>query len=239
MPGRRYRNSRASRERILETATELFAQKGYAGAGVDLLAARSGIAKTAIYYHFGNKAGLLAAALERASNTWIEGIAQASRQGGDWPSRLDRGLAGMRAMLEEKPWIFKLMQILALEVADEKPEIRETLRSILRRAREAIVAGMRDALGVEVPDAEGVAKVILGSLDGISMSREIDPEAISLDEAFLELRRITTFAVAIRLNPDLARWFDEPPADYRLPGLRREAPAGAAGETSSPEGRRG
>ena len=51
------------------------------------------------------------------------------------------------------------------------------------------------------------------------MSREIDPEAISLDEAFLELRRITTFAVATRLNPDLARWFDEPPVDYRLPGL--------------------
>jgi AcrR family transcriptional regulator len=209
-----------SRERILEAATELFAQKGYAGAGVDQLAARSGIAKTAIYYHFGNKAGLLAAALERASNTWIEGIAQASRQGGDWPSRLDRGLAGMRAMLEEKPWIFKLMQILALEVAEEKPEIRETLRSILRRAREAIVAGMRDALGFEVPDAEGVAKVILGSLDGISMSQEIDPDAISLDEAFLELRRITTFAVAIRLYPELARWFDEPPADYRLPGLK-------------------
>jgi AcrR family transcriptional regulator len=226
MPPRRYRTSRVSRERILETATELFAQKGYAGTGVDQLAARSGIAKTAIYYHFGNKAGLLAAALERAASTWIEGIAQASRQAGDWTARLDRGLAGMRALLEEKPWIFKLMQILALEVAEEKPEIRETLQSILRQAREAIVDGMRDALGVEVPDAEGVAKVILGSLDGISMGLQIDPEAISLDESFLELRRITTFAVATRLNPDLLRWFEEPPVDYRLPSLdggRQEA----------------
>jgi AcrR family transcriptional regulator len=219
MPPRRYRTSRLSRERILEAATELFAQQGYAGTGVNQLAARSGIAKTAIYYHFGNKAGLLAAALERASSTWIEGIAQASREGGDWPSRLDRALAGMRSLLEEKPWIFKLMQILALEVAEEKPDIREILQSILRRARETIVAGMRDALEVEVPDAEGVARVILGSLDGISMNLQIDPEAISLDEAFLELRRITTFAVAIRLNPDLARWFDEPPVDYRLPSL--------------------
>jgi AcrR family transcriptional regulator len=219
MARRRYQNSRLSRERILEAATELFAQKGYAGTGVDQLAAHSGIAKTAIYYHFGNKAGLLAAALERASSAWIAGIDQASRQAGDWPSRLDRALAGMRALLEEKPWIFNLMQILALELAKEKPDIRETLRSIVRRAREAIVVGMRDALGVEVPDAEGVAKVLLGSLDGISMGHQIDPEAISLDESFLELRRITTFAVAIRLNPDLARWFDEPPADYRLPSL--------------------
>jgi hypothetical protein len=81
------------------------------------------------------------------------------------------------------------------------------------------VVGMRDALGIEVPDAEGVAKVLLGALDGISMGYQIDPEAFSLDESFRELRRITTFAVAIRLNPDLARWFDEPPADYRLPTL--------------------
>jgi len=212
MPRRRYQSSHLSRERILEAATELFAQKGYAGTGVDQLAARSGIAKTAIYYHFGNKAGLLAAALERAASTWIEGIDQASRQAGDWSSRLDSALAGMRALLEEKPWIFKLVQILAFEVAEDKPDIRETLQSIVQRAREAIVVGLRDALGVEVPDAEGVAKVILLWLDGISLGLQIHPEAISLDEEFLELRRITTFAVAIRLNPELAAWFDQPPS---------------------------
>jgi AcrR family transcriptional regulator len=199
-----------SRERILEAATELFAQRGYAGAGVDQLAARSGIAKTAIYYHFGNKAGLLAAALERAASSWIEGILQASRRAGDWQDRLDHALAGMRTLLEEKPWIFKLMQILALEVAEEKPEIRGMLQSILRRAREAIVAGMQDALGVEVPDAETVASVILAMLDGISLGLQVDPDSVSLDDAFAELRRITSFMVAARLNPEFGSWFDQP-----------------------------
>jgi AcrR family transcriptional regulator len=226
MARRRYRNSRASRERILETATELFAQKGYAGTGVDQLAARSGIAKTAIYYHFGNKAGLLAAALERAANAWIEGIDQASRQAGDWSSRLDSALAGMRALLEEKPWIFRLVQILAFEVAEDKPEVRETLQAIVQRAREAIVAGLRDALGVEVPEAEGVAKVILVWLDGVSLGLQIDPEATSLDDEFVELRRITTFAVATRLNPDLARLFDRPPGELSPAEAGRRSPGG-------------
>jgi len=229
MPSRRYRTSQVSRERILEAATELFAQQGYAGTGVDQLAARSGIAKTAIYYHFGNKAGLLAAALERAASTWIEGIDQASREAGDWSSRLDSALAGMRTLLEEKPWIFKLMQILAFEVAEEKPEIRETLQSIVRQAREAIVAGMSDALGVEVPDAEGVARVILGLLDGITLGVQLDPEATSLDEAFVELRRITTFAVAARLNPDLARRFDQPPGRLSPAEFEWSPPGDAAG----------
>jgi AcrR family transcriptional regulator len=196
----------------------LFSQRGYAGAGVDQLAARSGIAKTAIYYHFGNKEGLLAAVLERAATAWIDGIQAAAEQAGDPIARLDRALAGMRAMLEDKPWILKLVQILALEVAEEKPEVRATLQSILRRARGAIVAGLRDALGVELPNAERIAGVMLALLDGISLGLHLDPEAISLDEAFEEMRRITVFLVLGQLNPDVLRWLEQSvPAGRQLP----------------------
>lgn len=215
----RYPKSDVSRERILEAATELFATRGYAGAGVDRLAQRSGIAKTAIYYHFGNKEGLLAAVLERTSTQWIEGIRQAARAGGDPLARLDRALAGMRAMLEERPWIYKLFQILTLEVADEKPEIRATLQGIVRHARAAIADGMRESLGREVPDADGVAGLMLAALDGISLGLQIDPEHVSLDQAFIDLRRVTTFMIAVRLNPELALAFDHPPDQVRLFGL--------------------
>jgi hypothetical protein len=58
--------------------------------------------------------GLLAAVLERTATAWIEGIQEAARQGGDPLARLDRALTGMRAMLEEKPWLMKLLQLLAL-----------------------------------------------------------------------------------------------------------------------------
>lgn len=199
----RTREPDRSRERILEAATELFAQKGYAGTGVDELAARAEIAKTALYYHFGNKEGLLSAVLERAATAWIEGIRVASSQAGDPLGRLDRALAGMRAMVEEKPWIMKLLQLLALEVAEQKPEVRETLRTIVRRARDSFTEGMRDALGVDIPDADIVAGVILALLDGISIGLQIDPELVSLDQAFEEIRRITLFMVVSRLNPEL------------------------------------
>jgi AcrR family transcriptional regulator len=206
----------SSRERILAAATELFATRGYAGAGVDRLAERSGIAKTAIYYYFGNKEGLLAAVLERTATEWIEAIQEAARQAGDPAGRLERALAGMRSMLEERPWIYKLFQILTLEVADEKPEIRDTLQGIVRRARAAITDGMREALGVEVPDADGVAGLMLAALDGIALGRQIDPEKASLDQVFTDLRRVITFMIALRLNPELAQIFDRPPDQVRL-----------------------
>jgi AcrR family transcriptional regulator len=200
---RRVRDADDSRERILQAAAELFAQRGYAGVGVDEVAARSGLAKTALYYHFGNKDGLLAAVLERTAAAWIEGIRQASGIGAEPFDRLDRALAGMRAMLEEKPWVLRLLQILALEVAGEKPEIRATLQSIFRRAQEAIVGGMHEALGVEVPRADLIARVVLALLDGISLGRHIEPETISLDDAFATLRRVWMLLVASHLAPDM------------------------------------
>lgn len=224
MPRGRYQKSDISRERILAAATEVFSTRGYAGAGVDRLAEKSGIAKTAIYYHFGNKEGLLAAVLERAATQWIDGIQSAARQGGDPLQRLDRALAGMRAMLEERPWIYKLFQILALEVAEEKPEIRATLKAILDRARDAITEGMRDALGIDVPGANQIAGLMLSILDGISLGMQIDDE-LSLDDAFTELRRVVAFMIACRLNPQLAQLFDNPPELQRLPAAAASAAA--------------
>jgi AcrR family transcriptional regulator len=217
----RRQKSEVSRERILDAASELFAARGYAGAGVDRLAERSGIAKTAIYYHFGNKEGLLAAVLERAATQWIEGIQDAARRAGDPLDRLDRALAGMRAMLEDRPWIYKLFQILALEVAEEKPEIRATLQRIVRHARAAISDGMCESLGVDVPDADGVSGLILATLDGVALGLQIDPDGVSLDRVFGDLRRVTSFMVAMRLDPELARAaFDTPPDRLRLLSAR-------------------
>jgi hypothetical protein len=117
----------------------------------------------------------------------------------------------MRTMLEEKPWIMKLLQLLALEVAEQKHDVRATLQSIVRRARDAITDGIHDALGVEVPDAEGVASVILALLDGLALGLHLDPDLVSLDQAFEEIRRITLFMVLSRLNPELLNALEASP----------------------------
>lgn len=206
---RRARNPDASRESILQAAAELFSQRGYAGVGVDELAARSGIAKTAIYHHFGNKDGLLAAVLERTAAAWIEGIRQSSSEASYPFERLDRALAGMRTMLEEKPWVLKLVQILALEVADQKPEIRATLQSLLHRATAAIVEGMEEAMGGPVPNAERISKVVLALLDGIAMGQHVDPDNLSLDDAFAELRRVWVLLAASHMLPEMMQTIED------------------------------
>jgi AcrR family transcriptional regulator len=60
------RNADATRDQILAAATEEFADKGLYGARVEEIAARTATSKHMIYYYFGSKDGLYAAALERA-----------------------------------------------------------------------------------------------------------------------------------------------------------------------------
>jgi AcrR family transcriptional regulator len=60
-----------ARERILATATELFYQHGIHSVGIDLVIARSGVAKMTLYRHFGSKDELVLAFLDRMNTTWM------------------------------------------------------------------------------------------------------------------------------------------------------------------------
>jgi AcrR family transcriptional regulator len=53
------------REKILETASDLFYRLGVRAVGVDLVVEKAGVAKTSLYRHFRTKDDLIAAFLER------------------------------------------------------------------------------------------------------------------------------------------------------------------------------
>ena len=59
-----------ARERILETAYELFARRGIRAVGVDEVIARANVAKATLYRHFPTKNALVLAFLERREQRW-------------------------------------------------------------------------------------------------------------------------------------------------------------------------
>jgi AcrR family transcriptional regulator len=63
--GERARDAEATRENILEIATEEFADKGLSGARIDKIAERTNTSKRMIYYYFGGKDALYRAVLQR------------------------------------------------------------------------------------------------------------------------------------------------------------------------------
>jgi len=66
---------RSARERLLDTASELFYRDGYHAVGIDTIVERSGVAKMTLYRYFRSKDELIAAYLERSNAefmAWLE-----------------------------------------------------------------------------------------------------------------------------------------------------------------------
>ena len=68
---------KTARERILDTAEELFYQEGIRAIGIDTVIERSGVAKMSLYRNFASKEELVAAFLARRNEkywSWWDGI---------------------------------------------------------------------------------------------------------------------------------------------------------------------
>jgi AcrR family transcriptional regulator len=69
--------SEPARERILNTAYDLFARRGIRDVGIDEIIERAGVAKATLYRHFPSKEALVLAFLERREQLWTHGFVEA------------------------------------------------------------------------------------------------------------------------------------------------------------------
>jgi AcrR family transcriptional regulator len=76
----------AARERILATAFELFYARGIRAVGIDLIIARSGVAKATFYKHFPSKDDLVLAYLDKVDGVWSGQLAAAAEAAGPDPA---------------------------------------------------------------------------------------------------------------------------------------------------------
>jgi AcrR family transcriptional regulator len=85
-PATRLQSGQSARERILETAYELFSHRGVHDVGVDELVERAGVAKATLYKHFSSKDELVLAFLEQREQIWTYGwVEREARRRGATP----------------------------------------------------------------------------------------------------------------------------------------------------------
>jgi|SoiMethySBSTD1v2_1073268.scaffolds.fasta_scaffold36028_5 AcrR family transcriptional regulator len=72
-----------SQEAMLEAALRLFVRKGYGATTVDEIAEATGLTKGAVYFYFGDKAGLLAALIGRAESQIYAPMIHQMKEAGD------------------------------------------------------------------------------------------------------------------------------------------------------------
>ncbi|MFN8110470.1 MAG: TetR/AcrR family transcriptional regulator [Thermoleophilia bacterium] len=93
------RTGPAARQRVLDTAARLFAQRGVRAVGVDTIIAGSGVAKATFYRHFPSKDELVVAVLDRADAEWLARLSEAAQAAGGDPR--DQLVAAFEALVDE------------------------------------------------------------------------------------------------------------------------------------------
>jgi len=164
-----------TRERLLETAIEMFAERGYAATGVDALCRRAGVAKTGLYWEFQNKVGLLNAVIDQVVAEWVDQIREAARTAGAPREKLDVALSSLRRRMRERPELFRVLLVVLAERTQVDEEAREALRRFYKSAHSALLQGIQESVPGALPFEElGVAcDLILAMIEGIFLRAQV------------------------------------------------------------------
>ena len=124
MPGEpRTGRGRASRERIVESAAELFAERGVAGTSLDDVLAAAGAGKSQLYHYFSGRDELVVAAVGLRCTQVLAGLTQALGSVASMAG-LAQALAGFVAGFEQMGLPGCPIGSLAAEVAERNDDAR-------------------------------------------------------------------------------------------------------------------
>jgi AcrR family transcriptional regulator len=196
MPGEpRTGRGRASRERIVERAAELFAARGVAGTSLDDVLAAAGAGKSQLYHYFSGRDELVAAAVGMRCTQVLAGLTQALGRVASL-AELEQALAGFVTGFEQMGLPGCPIGSLAAEVAERNEGARRQAAAGFD-AWERLLADALERMrerGELRPDASPavLATALLASIEGgmvLSQARK-DPASlrIAVDAGLAQVR---------------------------------------------------
>jgi len=150
-PGEETGATESVRDRILNTARELFYREGVRAVGVDTVVAQSGVAKTSLYRWFPSKDALIAAVLEQeAQDRWHGWDRNIERSPPEPREQLRSQLAGITRFISSPRYRGCPFMNATIEFPDPEHPARKVATGVAvelrRRVRELVdrIEGVRD-----------------------------------------------------------------------------------------------
>ncbi|MDR7544016.1 MAG: TetR/AcrR family transcriptional regulator [Armatimonadota bacterium] len=160
-----------TRERLLQAAMDVFAQKGYHGAIVDDIVAASETSKGAFYHYFASKQAIFLSLLDRLVALVETGVetAIAAEEGA-----LAKVEAALRVVLEVASGHRDLARILLIEAAALGPEFEQSRLGIHRRFAALIRRHLDRAVAdgaIPPQDTDAAAAAWIGAINEVVTQR--------------------------------------------------------------------
>lgn len=194
MEGRRQQQGRASRERLIDAATRLFAERGYRGASVQAIGEAAGISRGSIFWHFGSKEGLLWAVVQRAFSRWeAEALVPDVGDAGGVEA-MRRAVRSHREFLLRDAATLRLLYVLMFEALGPRPELTGRFAELHVHLRELgagwLAEGRRRGDVRADLDPAALSAIIVAALGGLVYQHLLDPGGFDLDRCYRDLESV-------------------------------------------------
>ena len=168
------------REKLVETAADLFYRRGIENVGINEVIERSGVARMSLYYHFASKDDLIAAVLDHAAEIRLKTLEESAEKGTDPRSRLLEIFRSLKGIVENEGFRGCAFINAATERADPSDPIHEQVARY-KSALRGIFARLAREAGVPQPDL--LAWQLLFLWDGALTEAYVQQRADLVDAA--------------------------------------------------------
>jgi len=196
---RRRISAEERRELILDSALEVFAQRGYHGSSIDEIAQTAGVSKALIYEHFPSKLDLHISLLEKHIEEIFERLATAAATSDPGEVRLEAGVNAFLEFVETRRDAFRMLF---------RDAVEQDVAEMLVRVQQQVGAAVAGLIATEPraqredPEAsrraiEMLGQLLAGAVQSLSLwwgeHEEVPREqlvAVVMDFAWLGLERL-------------------------------------------------
>ena len=182
----------AGDERILRATIDALAQMDPASLTIQRICQEASVTPPTLYYHFGSKEGLIAAAVERLVSDWLSLLDRQVSREGDLNQMLAQALAGWEAMIMTPSRPLAVFVWVTLLTANSSVPARDALIRARDRSHDMVV----EALLPHVPDAGAAAGMAWSLIDGViaaALEYQLDEDAAAMR------RRLESMATMVQI----------------------------------------
>lgn len=122
--------SRSQRDRLLEAAVRVVADKGYGAMTIGDLTKEAGVSRTTFYELYEDKEACFLAAYDNAVEMLVRRVIKAYESEGDWPDRAAAGLTALLETLAEEPALARLSLV---DIGRAGPAAQRRYRAAIQR----------------------------------------------------------------------------------------------------------
>jgi len=170
--------ARSQRDRLLDAAVRVAAEKGYAATTVGDLTAAAGVSRTTFYELFEDKEACFLAAYDSAVDTLVRRIIAAYESEQRWP---DQARAGLEALLEALASAPAPARLFLVDIGSAGPAAQRRYRAAMRRLTPLFDEGRDFAPnGRELPP--NTSRMAIGGVTGLISDELLAGRAAQLPE---------------------------------------------------------